>query len=82
VPGPFQYLGYAETGYPSFVDEGTGRMLVAEPGGSYAMRAVEEGIAVPPADGRWAPAAPPPAPAKPPVVISSNPVPPAGKDGD
>lgn len=76
--GPFAYTGHSALGYPSYADTETGTMLVAEPGGSYGMRAVDGGP-VPPTDGRWAQPLseesgappgvepPPPVPAVPPV---------------
>ena len=53
MPEAYNYTGYQTLGYPSFVDTSTDVMLVAEPGGTYGIRAVEEGLAVPPSDGRW-----------------------------
>jgi hypothetical protein len=54
VAGPFNYTGVSTLGYFSYADTGTGKMLVADPGGSYSMRAIDPGLAVPPPDGRWA----------------------------
>lgn len=81
MPGPFNYLGLSTLGYPSYADTDTGRMLVADPGGSYGIRAIEDG-AVPPPDGRWAtpssgkkttpPPGVPPVPAVPAVEGSDN----------
>lgn len=63
----FPYLDSTERGYLSYVDADTDEMLVAHPGRSYRMRAVEENLPVPPGDGRWgdkpAPPARPAAPA-------------------
>jgi hypothetical protein len=53
VAGTFTYLGQGTLGYPSYADLETGTMLVAEPGQSYGIRAVEQGFPVPPGDGRW-----------------------------
>jgi hypothetical protein len=65
VPGPFKFTGHSKTGYPDYADMATGRMLVAEPGESYEIRAVNQGAPVPPDDGRWDPpyVRPRPAPA-------------------
>jgi hypothetical protein len=52
VPGPFLFTGLSLLGYPSYADTDTGKTLVAEPGESYGIRAVDGG-AVPPPDGRW-----------------------------
>jgi hypothetical protein len=54
VAGPFTYTGVSTLGYFSYADTGTGKMLVADPGGSYSIRAIDPGLAVPPPDGRWA----------------------------
>ncbi len=37
-------------------------MLVADPGGTYGIRATEQGLVVPPPDGRWTTAEAPAAP--------------------
>jgi len=82
VPGPHLFTGLSTLGYPDFRDTGTGRMLVADPGESYGIAAIDGGP-VPPADGRWAPAEalteeasgitpPPPVPPVPPVPEGSN----------
>jgi hypothetical protein len=69
----YEFTGQNTLGYPDYADTGTGRMLVAEPGGSYGIRAIDGRAAVPPADGRWATAgsspggAPPGPPPVPPV---------------
>ncbi len=72
----FAYLGKDTRGYVSYADTDTGQMLIADPGGSYGIRAVEQGLAVPPPDGRWAaPAAPPPAAIfspPPPAAVSTS----------
>lgn len=81
----YTYTGGAEMYYQAYRDAETGRMLVAQPGGSYLMVACDQGPAdengnptalpVPPADGRWADAPPPPPPAStPPVVQPPQPV--------
>jgi hypothetical protein len=78
VPGPYSFTGHVTTGFPDYRDTATGRMLIAEPGGSYGIEAIN-GAGVPPgtqwvtapegqgrgADGRWA--APPDPPPVPPV---------------
>lgn len=53
MAGTFTFLGAGTLGYPSYADTETGQMLVAQPGGSYGIRAVEQGFPVPPGDGRW-----------------------------
>lgn len=62
----FTFTGQGTLGYFSYADTDTGRMLVADPGGTYGIRATEQGLVVPPPDGRWAsaeaPASPPPVP--------------------
>lgn len=60
MPGQtYKYLGYAVLGYPDYADAGdgdrAGKMLVAEPGGSYEIRAINDGAPVPPDDDRWDP---------------------------
>jgi len=74
----FAYLGTDTRGYVSYADTDTGRMLIADPGGTYGIRAVEEGLAVPPPDGRWASPAEPP----PPVIFSPPPAPETGTGED
>lgn len=63
MPQAYAYTGTDTRGYVSYADLDTGRMLVADPGGTYGMRAVEAGLAIPPPDGRWGPPDGPPAPA-------------------
>jgi hypothetical protein len=77
VPGPYDYAGLSVMGYPAYADTATGRMLIAEPGGSYGIRAIDGG-AVPPPDGRWKAesGAPPGSPPAPPSVPPVPPVPP------
>ena len=71
--GTYSFVGLNTLGYPDYRDLATGRMLVADPGGSYGIAAIDSQLAVPPPDGRWqagsgAPPGPPPAPpAVPPV---------------
>ena len=69
----YTFTGLGPTGYYAYTDLATEKMLIAEPGGTYGIRAVEEGFPVPPGDGRWVTAAPPspppPAPAKQAVTI-------------
>lgn len=62
----YTFTGPSTLGYPSYADLETGTMLIADPGHSYGIRAVEEGFPVPPGDGRWATAAPPGPPPGPP----------------
>ena len=75
----YQFTGLGPLGYYSYVDTAKDTMLVAETGGTYGIRATEEGIPVPPGDGRWVTAAPPapspPAAAKQAVTI------PAAREG-
>ena len=47
------FTGQSTLGYFSYADTDTGRMLVADPGGTYGIRATEQGLVVPPPDGRW-----------------------------
>lgn len=54
----YTFTGYATCGYPSYADLETGRMLIADPGGTYRMRAINPGLPVPPDDGRWDAVAP------------------------
>ena len=55
MPGPFTFLGHSTLGFPDYCDMATGRMLIADPGESYEIRAVNQGAPVPPDDGRWDP---------------------------
>jgi hypothetical protein len=61
----YEFTGQNTLGYPDFRDTATGKMLVAEPGGSYGIAAIDGG-GVPPGDGRWTEASvssgPPPGP--------------------
>jgi hypothetical protein len=78
VPDPsFTFTGNVTTGFPDYRDTATGRMLVADPGGSYSIEAVNLTDAVPPG-AQWvaasgddssggAPPGPPPVPSVPPV---------------
>ena len=71
----YQFTGLGPLGYYSYVDTATDKMLIAETGGTYGIRATEEGHPVPPGDGRWAAAAPPsppPAPAKPSATVPAK----------
>jgi hypothetical protein len=80
VADRFTFTGQSTLGYFSYADTDTGRMLVADPGGTYGIRATEAGLAVPPPDGRWtgaqAPASPSSlpstAPPKPPVTVPAS----------
>jgi hypothetical protein len=68
VPDPqYAYTGYATLGYADYADTATDRMLVASPGGSYGIRAIDGMAPVPPPDGRWATAGWQPPPGVPPV---------------
>lgn len=49
----YAYLGDDVRAYLSYADTETDLTLVAEPGKSYGIRAIE-GHAIPPNDGRWA----------------------------
>jgi hypothetical protein len=52
VPGQtYKYLGHSPLGFPDYCDMATGRMLIAEPGESYEIRAVNQGAPVPPMTG-------------------------------
>lgn len=53
MPDTYVFMGLSTTGYPHYARVDTGEMLIAEPGESYQMRAVEEGLPIPPSDGRW-----------------------------
>jgi hypothetical protein len=60
---PYTYTGANVAQYMQYADYATGKMLIAAPGGSYAMYAVQEGplgtdgqptqLAIPPGDGNW-----------------------------
>lgn len=50
----FTFTGQARTGWYAYRDLATGRMLEAEPGGTYQIQALEPGLPVPP-DGQWVP---------------------------
>ena len=75
MPGPYDYIGLNTLGYADYRDLATGRMLVADPGESYGIAAINLTDPVPPVDGRWAvatggggaPPGPPPVPSVPPV---------------
>lgn len=49
----YLYTGTGSRTYADYVDESTGRMLTAEPGGQYEIRAPWPVLPVPPADGWW-----------------------------
>jgi hypothetical protein len=55
VADSFTFTGQARTGWFAYTDTATGRMLEADPGGTYSMVPMEPGLAVPP-DARWLPA--------------------------
>ena len=54
----YTYTGYDSRGYFGYRDLETQRMLIAEPGGTYAIGAVNEGSPLPPGDGPWQAASP------------------------
>jgi hypothetical protein len=58
------YRGHATLGYPDYADRATGRMLIAEPGGTYQIRACADGLPMPPG-GPWEAVTPPPPPVAP-----------------
>ena len=66
----YAYLGGDTFVYRSYLDDDTGKVLIASPGGTYSMTPVDGNWSVPPNDGRWAE----PAAADPPPVWS-QPVP-------
>ena len=47
------YTGSGRRAYHDYLDEATGRMLEAKPGGTYEIRATWDKLPVPPADGHW-----------------------------
>lgn len=53
----FTYTGLNTLGYPAYRDTDSQKMLIAEPGSTYRMQAVDGGP-VPPGDGRWETAKP------------------------
>ena len=69
MAGPYEYLGESVLTYPAYRDTEADRMLIAEPGSSYSIAAVDESapdadgnrypLPVPPTDGRWRENAPP-----------------------
>lgn len=81
---PYPFLGNTGRTYPQFLDTGTGRTLVTEPGGTYGMAPVAGApdLPVPPGDGLWGDAVPaepmpaasePDTPADPPVPRKTKP---------
>lgn len=48
-----RYLGSGSRTYMDYIDDATGRILTAEPDGSYDIRATWDLLPVPPADGFW-----------------------------
>lgn len=76
MPGLFTFTGYVTTGFPDYRDLATGRMLVAEPGRSYGIAAINLTDPLPPG-AQWtaasstassgAPPGPPPVPPVPEV---------------
>ena len=57
LPGPVyhSYYGHYVLYYEDYVDQVTSKILIAVPGGSYAMAVVSNraGLTVPPPDNRW-----------------------------
>ena len=56
------YLGSDDRRYMDYSDARTGRMLEVTPGGIYDVRVTpgrDDGLPLPPGDGRWGPASPP-----------------------
>lgn len=51
--GYYRYTGHDRRGYLAYIDDDTNQLLIAEPGGEYRMRPVNQGDAVPPNDGLW-----------------------------
>lgn len=74
---PYPFLGVTGRSYVQYLDTDTGRMLQAEPGGTYAMQPVPGAgnVPVPPGDGLWGPGetAPEVKAETPPVVPSAPP---------
>ena len=54
---PYPFLGGTGRSYVQYIDEATGRILQAQPGGTYAMQPVPGAgdVSVPPGDGLWGP---------------------------
>ena len=77
---PHAYLGSDDRQYLQYADAATGRTLEVVPGGTYEMRPFEPGLPVPPADGRWGPASPPPPPAR--TDLTPKSATPASEPGD
>lgn len=50
---PYLYTGTGPRPYMDYVDLATDRMLEAQPGVQYEMRATWDKLPVPPADGYW-----------------------------
>ena len=85
MAGPYEYLGDSVLTYPAYRDTEADRMLIAEPGSSYSIAAVDESapdadgnrypLPVPPTDGRWAESVPPPKAIPPPLPPPSLPAP-------
>ena len=51
----YTFTGQARTGWPAYRDTATGRMLEADPGGTYQIQALEPGLPMPP-NPQWVPA--------------------------
>ena len=54
----YTFTGQARTGWFSYRDLATGRMLEADPGGTYNIQPLEPGLPMPP-DAQWLPSASP-----------------------
>jgi hypothetical protein len=59
VDGLFRFLGHREICYFKYLDLGRGGTLIARPGEVHHIYATEEGVPLPPQDGRWVPVSEP-----------------------
>lgn len=78
----YAYTGGATMYYQDYRDAETGKMLVASPGETYWIVAIDDTrFPVPPSDGRWmeAPPPPPPPPSGPKSVSAPAPAPEGGE---
>lgn len=78
---PYPFLGAMALSYTQYLDTGTGRMLQAQPGGTYGMAPVPgaDGLTVPPGDGLWGPGLPADQPDSAPPGANDQPAPKGGK---
>ena len=54
APTRYRFTGHADKGYYSYAaPESEGGMLLATPGQTYTLRALEDHLPVPPTDGQW-----------------------------